>query len=183
MNSFNVALNTGDSKPVGISDLNNTVDIIRPMHIREKLYVYEKSTFIEEASFTGGLLSNGTAVSSDKRYKTSIQPLEDVWDEFKKLKTVSWYDTDGCGNIVSDMIRTGVIAQDIESDFDNKIFNDTIWNTDSGRKYVTYLTLHNINLKVTQQLQQKVEELKEENNKYKNLIANMDERIKKLEEG
>ena len=183
MNSFGITLNTGDSKPIGITDTNNKITLNLPTQINQKLYVYDKSTFTHEASFTGGLLSNGTSVSSDKRYKTSIQPLEDVWDEFKKLKIVSWYDTDGSGNVVSDMIRTGVIAQDIDSDFDNKIFNDTIWNTDSGRKYVTYLTLHNINLKVTQQLQQKVEELKEENNKYKNLIANMDERIKKLEEG
>ena len=112
-----------------------------------------------------------TVGGSDSRWKKDIKPLESSLDNIAKLRGVNyqWNRDQYPDKRFSDKPQIGVIAQEVEQVFPQVV------NTDSkGYKYVDYN-------KLVAPLIEAVKELNQKNQTQQALIANLTERLERLE--
>lgn len=117
------------------------------------------------------LYVNGSAVSSDRRLKEEIEPLDEKHVEFfKNLKPVSYKFKDG----TSGRKHTGFIAQEVEEAVEEAGFTDNdmavvvqdkVAGEPEGRYYLRYEEIIAVQTKVIQDLMARVESLEARVNK------------------
>ena len=107
---------------------------------------------------------NGTAVSSDRRKKEDISPLDGRYDEFfKSLNPISFKYKDG----TSGRKHTGFIAQEVEEAAEKAGLNDkdlaVVVKDPEGNYYLRYEEIIAIQTKIIKELMADVEALKTKN--------------------
>ncbi len=113
----------------------------------------------------GGMWSD----SSDRRLKKDVKPLEGALERLLKLQgvTFEWIEPEKHGNLTGR--QTGLIAQDVE-----KVFPEWVGTDAQGYKTVTVRGLEALSVEA-------LRTLRGENDRLRSQLANMEDRVKKLE--
>ena len=125
---------------------------------------------------------NGTAVSSDRRKKEDISPLDWRYEEFfKHLNPVAFKYTDG----TSGRKHTGFIAQEVEEAVQKAGLSDkelaVVVRDQDDSYYLRYEELIAIQTEVIKSLMAKVETLESDNKQIKKKINKLESRLEKVE--
>ena len=126
---------------------------------------------------------NGTAVSSDRRKKEDISPLDWRYDEFfKSLNPVSFKYKDG----TSGRKHTGFIAQEVEEAAEKAGLSDkdlaVVVKDPEGSYYLRYEEIIAVQTEVIQKLMARVETLEAEKKLAESKISKMEARLQKIEQ-
>lgn len=129
------------------------------------------------------LYANGTAVSSDRRKKEDISPLDWRYDEFfKSLKPVSFKYKDG----TSGRKHTGFIAQEVEEAAEKAGLTDkdlaVVVKDPEGSYYLRYEEIIAVQTEVIQKLMARVETLEAEKKLAESKLTRMEARLQKIEQ-
>ena len=125
---------------------------------------------------------NGTAVSSDKRKKEYITPLDWRYEEFfRLLEPASFKYKDG----TSGRKHTGFIAQEVEEAQHKAGLDDkdlaVVVKDEENNYYLRYEEIIAVQTKVIQNLMAKVETLEAENKRLESKVNKFESRLEKLE--
>ncbi|MBR4215322.1 MAG: tail fiber domain-containing protein [Bacteroidales bacterium] len=126
----------------------------------------------------GVIKSNGTELTSDRRLKTNITPLEKSLDKVMKLNgvTFNWDKSNPKNANASTTLQYGFIAQEIE-----KVIPELVSETSDGYKTVNYVGVIPVLTQAIQEQQQEIEQLKEENKKLNDTLQELLKRVEALE--
>lgn len=119
----------------------------------------------------GTVCSNGTPLTSDKRFKKNIRTIKNAAETLLQLEGVSYaFKTDEFKDRnFSEGRHLGLIAQDLE-----KVFPELIWTSETGYKAVYYEGLIPVIIEA-------FKEKEEENQQQKEEIADMKEEMSKMQ--
>lgn len=126
---------------------------------------------------------NGTAVSSDRRKKEDISPLDWRYEEFfKQLKPVSFKYKDG----TSGRKHSGFIAQEVEKSAEKAGLTDkdlaVVVKDPEGSYYLRYEEIIAVQTEVIQKLMARVETLEAEKKLAESKLTKMEARLQKIEQ-
>jgi hypothetical protein len=113
----------------------------------------------------GNILATGSITSlSDIRFKTSIVPLTNVMSSIQHIDAIyyHWNKNNFPDNDVTDKRQLGFAAQEVE-----KYFPELVETDSKGYKSVDYGRLTPVLLEAVKELQQQIDELKEQRQKHK----------------
>ena len=126
---------------------------------------------------------NGTAVSSDRRKKEDISPLDWRYEQFfKQLKPVSFKYKDG----TSGRKHTGFIAQEVEEAAEKAGLSDkdlaVVVKDPEGSYYLRYEEIIAVQTEVIQKLMARVETLEAEKKMAESKLTRMEARLQTIEQ-
>lgn len=109
----------------------------------------------------GDVKANGVVLSSDRRYKKNISPLQNILQRTMQLQAVNfqWRNSEFPEQNFPQGTQLGLIAQDVET-----IFPDLVTTGENGYKSVNYIGLISVLLQTIQEQQLQIEQLKNDNN-------------------
>ena len=121
---------------------------------------------------------NNVALTSDRRLKTNINPLQKSLDKVMKLNgvTFNWNRSNAKNANASTTLQYGFVAQDIE-----KVLPELVSEGADGYKSVNYIGVIPVLTQAMQEQQQEIEQLKEENKKLNETIEALLKRVEALE--
>jgi len=114
---------------------------------------------------SGNMTIDGTLTeNSDRRLKTSIEPLGSVLDALADIRPVRYRFKESTGNAQDKDI--GLVAQEVQKEFPELVHEDS-----DGYLSLSYSKLSSVLLKGLQEQQSQIEELKAENKKIKERLS------------
>ena len=121
---------------------------------------------------------NNVALTSDRRLKTNINPLQKSLDKVMKLNgvTFNWDRSNAKNSNASTSLQYGFVAQEIE-----QVLPELVSEGADGYKSVNYIGVIPVLTQAIQEQQTEIEQLKEENKKLNETIDALLKRVEALE--